>query len=127
IQEAIARDPASPVAKAHQMARENRGPVVSYTGRVLSVLWALPPAMALCLVGARRRPVLGSLAFALVYVAITSWSLSRFPALRPGLPTASQIAIGLALVLAAAVAGGVSGRRLGSSLAALAPNPPGNA
>lgn len=127
IEEAIARDPTAPIAKAHQMARENRGPVVSYTGRVQSVLWALPPAMALCLVGARRRPVLGSLAFALVYVAITSWSLSRFPALRPGLPTASQIAIGLALVLAAAVAGGASGRRLGSSLAALAPHPPGNA
>jgi hypothetical protein len=69
----------------------------------------------------RARPVLASLAFALVYVAITSWSLSRFPALRSGLPTASQIAIGLILVLAAGAAGGVIGRGIGASLAALAP------
>lgn len=123
LEEAIARDPTSPIAKAYQMARENGRPVVTYTGRARSTLWALPPAAALCLVGVRRRPVLGSLAFALVYVAITSWSLAQFAALRAGSLTVSEIAVGLVLVLAAAVAGGIIGRWIGSSLAALAPNP----
>ena len=114
LKEAIAQDPTSPIAKAHQMARENGGPVVTYTGRARSTLWALLPAVALGLVGADRRAVLGGFVFALLYAAITSWSLAQFPALRPGLPTIPQIAAGLLLVLAAGAAGGLIGRGLGS-------------
>jgi hypothetical protein len=77
--------------------------------------------VALGLVGAHRRSLLGSLAFALLFAAVAGWSLAQFPALRAGLPNASQIAPGLILVLAAGAAGGVIGRGIGSSLAALAP------
>jgi hypothetical protein len=100
------------------MARENGGPVVTYTGRARSILWALLPAVALGLVGAQRRSLLGSLAFALAFAAVAGSSLAQFPALRAGLPNASQIAPGLILVLAAGAAGGVIGSRIGSSLAA---------
>ena len=123
LEEAIARDPTSPIAKAYQMARENGGPVVTYTGRARSTLWALLPAVALCLVGARRRPLLGGMAFTLVYVAIAGWSLARFPALQAGLPTASETAIGVVLALAAGLTGGLIGRGIGSWIVALAPDP----
>lgn len=79
--------------------------------------------MALGLVRAQRRSLLGSLAFALVFTAVAGWSLAQFPALRAGLPTAPQIAAGVVLVIAAGASGGVIGRGVGSSLAALAPAP----
>ncbi len=124
LEQALVQDPASIIAKAHRMARENGGPLVTYTGRARSIMWAFLPAVALGLVGAHRRPLLGSLAFALVFLAVAGWSLAGLPALRAGLPAASQVATGLALVLAAGAAGGVIGRRIGSSLAGLTPNPP---
>lgn len=121
LEQAIANDPTSLIATAHRMARENGGPVVTFTGRARSILWAFLPAVALGLVGAQRRSLLGSLAFALAFAAVAGSSLAQFPALRAGLPNASQIAPGLILVLAAGAAGGVIGRGIGSSLAALAP------
>ncbi len=124
IEEAIAQNPTSLLAKAHEMARANGGPVVTFTGRARSTLWTFLPAVALGLLGATRRPISGSLAFAAVYLAITSWTLAQIPALRSGLPTASQAAIGLALVLVAGAAGGIIGRGISSSLAALLPEQP---
>ena len=123
LEEAIAKDPTSTIATAHRMARENGGPVVTYTGRARSILWALLPAVALGLIGAQGRSLLGGLAFALAFATVAGWSLAQFPALRTGLPTASEIAAGLILVLAAGAAGGVIGHGIGSSLAALAPAP----
>ncbi|MBI3030289.1 MAG: hypothetical protein HYY64_12325 [Candidatus Rokubacteria bacterium] len=105
------------------MARENGGPVATYTGRARSILWALLPAVALGLIGAGRRSLVGSLAFALVFAAVAGSRLAQFPALQAGLPTASQIAAGLILVLAAGAAGGIIGRGVGSSLAASSPAP----
>lgn len=116
IEEAIAQDPTSPIAKAHRMARENGRPVVTYTGRARAITWALLPAVALCLIGARRRAVWSSLAFAAAYLGIVSWSLARFPALQPGLPNVSQIATGFILVLAAGALGGLIGSWLARAL-----------
>jgi hypothetical protein len=117
IDDAIARDPGSPVAKAHQMARDNGGPVVTYTGRARSTTWALLPALALGLVHRGRRPVLGSLAFAVTYLAIASWSLAQLPALKASLPTAPQVLAGAVLVAAAGALGGLLGHGLARALA----------
>ncbi|MBI4609282.1 MAG: hypothetical protein HY726_09745 [Candidatus Rokubacteria bacterium] len=122
IEEAIAKDPTSPVAKAHAMARENRGPVVTYTGRARAITWALLPAVALCLADARRRTLLPSLAFAAVYLGTASWGLARIPALRPGLPTIPDVAIGVVLVLAVGALAGLVGARLAHALGS--PEPP---
>lgn len=119
IEAAIAQDPTSPIAKAHQMARENRRPVVTVTGRARSIAWAFLPALALCLADPRRRAVLGSLAFAALYLGIASWSLARLPALQPGLPHASEMAAGFTLALAGGVLGGFTGRWLADALSAI--------
>ena len=116
IEEAIAQDPSSLIAKAHQIARENGTPVVTYTGRARSITWALLPALALCLVDARRRAVLGSLAFAAAFLGTASWSLARFPALQHVLPTAAEVAMGVALALAAGTLGGIIGYTLVTAL-----------
>jgi hypothetical protein len=118
IEEAIARDPTSPIARAHQMARENGRPVVTYTGRARAILWALPAALALGLLAARGRPVAAGLAFALLYLALAGWSLSRLPALGAALPTASETVVGALTVLAAGALAGLAGHRLGGTLAA---------
>jgi len=112
IDEAIAQDPTSPIAKAHQVAKENGTPVVSYTGRAKAITWALIPALALCLVEARRRPVLGSLAFALAYLGTSSWSLAQLPALQRSLPTATETVAGIVLALVAGTLGGLMGWEL---------------
>ncbi len=117
IEEALAEDPSSTIATAYRMARENGTPVVSYTGRPRSIAWAFLPALVLSLADARRRPVVGSFAFAGAYLAIVSWSLAHMPALQPSLPRAPEILAGLVLVLAAGALGGGLGRALGWRLA----------
>jgi len=116
IEAAIAEDPTSPIAKAHQMARENRTPVVTATGRARAISWALLPALFLCLVEPRRRAVVGSIAFGATYLGVVSLSLAGFPALQPALPAASQVAAGVVLALAAGALGGLVGRWLARAL-----------
>jgi hypothetical protein len=117
IEEALARDPTSPIATFHRMARENATPAVTYTGNARAIALALLPALALCLVDARRHAVLATLAFAAAYFTLVSWHLAQLPAFRSRLPAAPEIAAGLALVLIAGVLGGLAGRWLGSALA----------
>ena len=120
IEEAVAQDPTSHLAVAYRIARENGTPVMTYTGRAKSITWALLPALALGVMESRRRAVLGSLAFALLFLGTAGWNLAQLPALRGSLPTMSQIAAGLFLVLAAGSVGGLIGQWLG---AALTPRP----
>ncbi len=117
IEEAIAQDPTAPLAVAYRIARENGTPVVTYTGRAKSITWALVPALALCLVDDRRRAVVGSVAFALLFLGTSGWSLAQLPALQGSLPTTPQVAWGLFLVTAAGAVGGTVGRWLGTALA----------
>ena len=112
IAEVIAHDPSSPIAKVHRMATENGAPVVTYTGRARSIGWALIPAVALCLVDARRRAVLGGVAFAVAFLGTSSWSLASLPALRHALPALPEIASGAILAVSAGALGGLIGRRL---------------
>jgi hypothetical protein len=116
IAQVIAREPSSAIAKVHRMARENDAPVMTYTGRARSVAWALLPALALCLVDARRRGVPASLAFAGTYLAFMTWSLGTLPALQRSLPHSFDIAVGSGLALAAGAAGGYLGQRIAQAL-----------
>ncbi|MBI3625573.1 MAG: hypothetical protein HY215_05450 [Candidatus Rokubacteria bacterium] len=117
IEEALAREPASPIATFHRIAKENGTPAVTYTGNARAIMLAFLPALALCLVDARRRAVLATLAFAAAYFALVSWHLAQLPAFRSRLPAAPEIAVGIALVLIAGALGGIIGRWLGSALA----------
>jgi hypothetical protein len=116
IQEVLAADDGtSPIAVAHEMARRNGTPPGgSALPRVLPVVGA---AM-LALVDARRRPLRASLAFGIGLLAVMLPRMLRSPALAHVLPDTATSAAGVALTLAAAMAGGWLAARLADRVAA---------
>jgi hypothetical protein len=103
IEEAIAADPASPVAVAHEMARRN-GIV---PGRSMVLRWIpLLPATFMCLADPLRRWRLAASVFGLTLAATSAGVLGRLPALSHALPSVSDGALALVLALACAVAAG---------------------
>src|SRR5882672_16253 len=103
IEDAIAADPASPVAVAHEMARRN-GIV---PGRSMILRWIpLLPAAFMSLADPLRRWRLAASVFGLTLVATSAGVLGRLPALSHALPSVSDGALALVLALACAVAAG---------------------
>jgi len=116
IDEVIAKDPTSPVALAHAIARQNRSEPGA-RGPGLAAL-ALVPAAALALVDPRRRPIAASLAYAATVFVVQGAVLARSPAFRPLAPAPAETLLALALTLAAGVAAGMLARRLAEALVA---------
>lgn len=110
IPEFIAREPDSSIAKKYQMARESGTEVWTFMRGARLVTWALLPALALSLLEARRRTILGGLAFAAIYLAVAGWSFAQLPAIQPRLPTAFETIAGVALALLAGAVGALVGR-----------------
>jgi hypothetical protein len=119
IDEVIAKNPTSPVALAHAIARQNRSEPGA-RGPGLAVL-ALVPAAALALMDPRRRPIAASLAYAATVFVVQAAVMARSPAFRPLTPAAGEALVALALTLAAGVVAGVVARRLADSLRAYPP------
>jgi hypothetical protein len=103
IEEAIAADPTSPVAIAHEMARRNGGvPGRSMILRLIPIV----PAALMAFADTRRRWRLGSAVFGLALVATSAVVLGRVPALSHALPSAADLALGLVAALVCALASG---------------------
>jgi hypothetical protein len=114
IEEAIAADPMSPVALAHEIARRNgMTPGRSLTMRLIPLV----PAALMTLADPLRRGRLAPCVFGLALAAASATALGRWPALSHALPSASDTAFGLALTLAASIAGGWIGAKLAVALA----------
>src|SRR5262249_12776196 len=116
----IAKDPTSPIALAHEIARKN-GTAPGDAGLLMSrglvsvaVMVALDP---------RRRPVAAAMGWAIALFAIYGTSLARSPAFHPMAPGAAATAIALVLTVAAAVLGGRAARGLAGFLTARAKSP----
>jgi hypothetical protein len=108
ITEEIAKDPTSPIAVTHEIARKN-GTKPAAANRTLVVL-ALVAAVAMVLVDPRRRPALAALAFGLVLLIGVSLHLASLPAFAGSRPSildvgAAAVLTALAALVAAAVAG----------------------
>jgi hypothetical protein len=116
IEAAIAQDPRSPVALAHEIARKNAS--VPGASRLAARPLALLPALLMGLVDARRRPIAATLAYAAGLFALSGWSLAGSPAFRPLVPSAVDAGLALVLTLGAAAAGGLAARALADRLAA---------
>jgi hypothetical protein len=114
IEEAIAADPDSPVAVAHEMARRNG--VVPGRSMVLRLIPILPAAL-MTLVDSLRRWRVGAAVFGLALVATSAVVLGRVPALSHALPSAADAALGLAVALACALASGWCAITVGEALA----------
>ncbi len=119
IEAAIAADPAAPLAIAHEMARRNGTPPGrSLWLRIVPVL----PAMLLVLLDARRRWLVGSIAFGLSLAVLSSALLARSPSLSHVRPSVADILIGLVVATAAAIAGGALAVRAAHAFDPLTPS-----
>jgi hypothetical protein len=114
IGEEIVKDPTSPIAISHEIARKN-GVAPGPNLRGLAV--ALLAALALIAVDARRRPLAASVAFGLVLFAGVGLALARQPAFAQSLPSAVDIVVAVLVTALAAAAGGVLATRACAVLA----------
>src|SRR6266850_7110378 len=104
IEEAIAADPSSPVAVAHEMARRNG----TTPGRSLTLrLIPLVPGALMTAVNPPRRRRLAAIAFGLSLAAVSGVAFGRLPALSHALPSIGDTALASALTLVAALVGSV--------------------
>jgi hypothetical protein len=117
IDQEIVKDPTSPIALAHEIARKNRT-APGDTGFLM--LMALLPAAVMVAVDPRRRPVAATMSWAVTLFAIYGRSLAGSPAFGPMVPGAVATGVALDLTLAAAALGGVAARQLSDHLAARA-------
>jgi len=121
IEEAIAADPASPVAVAHEMARRN-GIV---PGRSMILRWIpLLPAAFMSLADPLRRWRLAASVFGLTLAVTSAAVLGRLPALSHALPSLTDGALALVLALACAVAAGWSAVKVADGFAWVASDLP---
>jgi hypothetical protein len=103
IEEAIAADPTSPVAVAHEMARRNGwAPGRSMVLRLIPLL----PAALMTVVDPLRRWRIGAGVFGVALVATSAAVLGRLPALSHVLPSMSDAALALVVAVVSALAAG---------------------
>ena len=105
---AIAADPASPIAVAHEIARRNgTTPGRGYMMRLLPLL----PALVLALAHPRRRPHRAGVLFGMALYAVSAVALLRSPALahvQPGVADALVALIATGAAAAVGAAGAVA-------------------
>jgi hypothetical protein len=109
IEEAIAADPTSPVAVAHEMARRNG----TIPGRSL-VLRLIPliPGALMATANPSRRPRLAAVVFGLTLATVSAIALGRLPALSHALPSVGDTALALTITLFAALLGSACAQKL---------------
>ena len=121
IEEAIAADPTSPVAIAHEMARRNGW--VPGRSMVLRLI-PLAPAALMTLADPLRRWRLASGVFGLALVVVSAAVLGRLPALSHALPSAADASLALVVALACALGSGWCAVKTARQLARATPRRP---
>ena len=111
----IAKDPDSPIAVAHAIARKNRQQpgARSLATQVASLI----PVLVMVAVDPRRRPGISSVAYGVTFMAAMTWTLARSPAFAPMVPGAGVTLIALILTIAAAIGATFGARVLSFVLA----------
>ena len=106
--EEIAKDPTSPIAVSHEIARKNG--TTPRAGNPMLIVLSLVAAGAMVAVDARRRATLAALAFGLTLLVGVSVLLARLPAFTHALPSTIDAAAAVALTALAALAAGAIAR-----------------
>jgi hypothetical protein len=105
IGEEIAKDPTSPIAISHEIARKNGTQPGAHVPPIV-IGGALLGALAMSLVDARRRVMAATLAYGAVLFAAVGVTLSRAPAFADALPSPLAIVVAAVVTGAAALVAG---------------------
>ena len=116
IGEEIAKDPTSPIAVSHEIARKNAALPGAANLRGLAVM--LLATLGLTIADARRRPVTASIVFGLTMMAGSGLALALQPAFADSLPSVAATAAAAVLTLLAGAAGGALAARVADRLEA---------
>jgi hypothetical protein len=123
IQDEIAKDPTSPIAVSHAIARQNGGAPGGVPGGSVARFFSLLPVLLLVAVGPRRRPMTATVVYALGLFAFWAFTIGRTPAFQPMMPGPAPTVLALVITLAMALVGGMAARRLAETLATADPVP----
>ena len=121
VQEEIAKDPTSPIAVSHAIARKNGGTPGGVPGGPLARLLSLLPVLLLVVFDPRRRPVLASVIYAGGLFALWGLTIGRTPAFQPMMPGLGPTVGALLITIAMALIGGTAARWFAESLARFEP------
>ena len=105
--EEIAKDPASPIAVAHEVARKNGTRPGGFNP--VFMVWALLASLVMVAVDARRRPMLASVAYGLTLFVTLSIAFARLPAFVASLPSVPETVVAALMTAFAGRAGGALG------------------
>jgi hypothetical protein len=110
LSEEIAKDPTSPIAVTHEIARKNGMAPGGHMARI--ILLAPLAAAVMSLVDPRRRPVTAGAAYGVTMFVAVGFTLARLPAFAQSLPTAIETTVALAATVIAGLAGGALAARM---------------
>jgi hypothetical protein len=117
IQDEIAKDPNSPIAVSHAIARKNGSTPGGVPGGSLARLLSLAPVLLLVALDPRRRPVPATLAYAVGLFALWAFTIGRTPAFQPMMPGLGLTVAALLITTVTALIGGTAARSLADTLA----------
>ncbi len=110
IGEEIAKDPTSPIAVNHEIARKNGTTPGAFNPILIPV--ALLAALAMVAVDARRRPRLAGLAYGVTLFIAFGLVLARLPAFATSLPSMTETAVAAVLTALAGLGAGAIACRM---------------
>jgi hypothetical protein len=116
IEEEIAKDPASPIAVSHAIARKNGSTPGGVPGGRLARILSFVPVLLLVVVDPRRRPLPATLVYAVGLFAFWGLTIGRTPAFQPMMPGPAETVVALLITIGAALVGGAAARRLADTL-----------
>jgi len=112
IQDEIVKDPNSPIAVAHAIARKNGVTPGGPPGGFIGLLLSFVPVALLVVIDPRHRPVAATLVYALGVFAMWLTRVGRTPAFQPQMPSWEMTTLALVITLGTALLGAVAARRV---------------
>jgi hypothetical protein len=116
IEEEIAKDPTSPIAVTHAIARKNGSTPGGVPGGSVARLLSLVPVLLLVAVDPRGRPLPATLVYAVGLFAFWALVIGRTPAFEPMAPGLGSTVAALLATVVMALIGGTAARRLADTL-----------
>ena len=116
IQDEIVKDPTSPIAVSHAIARKNGSTPGGVPGGRFARILSFAPVLLLVVADPRRRPLPATLVYAVGLFAYWALTIGRTPAFYPMMPGSGPTVAALAITVVMALIGGTAARWLADVL-----------